>query len=185
MISIPYGEGFASFVTNLRDDGASDRSIAAALNASSWADSDGRRWHPAQIAAMCWGAPNVLRPNDADSPEAPHDLAGASGHAEFFRQPCTDPGCEFHRRFRLLRAIRGWQPFDPRSYDMIWTGYQAGESFDTIAARLNNAGVPAPAAQRWSGRVVNVVLYVCAPDDPAQNDAPLDAEFTRDPSLAA
>ncbi len=122
-------------VCDLRSAGASDRSIAAALNAAGSVSPDGKRWHPRQVAMVC---------------TAP---AGNGASCD----------CRYHRRLEVLRAIRGWQPFDAEVDSVIRSLTRVGESAATIAGVLNRADLPAPSGRRWTPRLVTALVRLTVP----------------------
>ena len=146
MAQIPNDPDFLDFIRDMRRLGASSQSIAAALNISPWADRNGARWHPRQVEQICSAG---SAPVASTAPDGGQVAGGCD--------------CPFHRRLQLLQAIGGWQPFDLDTAGRIASYLAAGESDQTVAARLNRDGIVAPSGRSWSPRVVAAMAYLGLP----------------------
>jgi hypothetical protein len=163
MMTIPKDQAFTEFVARLRRAGASDSSIASALNGSEWANVDGRRWHGRQVARICASPTGPHRPVGLAAAVS-DDASVAEQHAgDHDGDVCDDPACHVHQRRALLQALWGFHPFDARAQHMINASVGSGDSAETVASRLNRAGITPPTGQRWSARLVRLALHFSLP----------------------
>jgi len=175
MLHVPVDEDFVAFVTDRRDDGLSSASIAGALNTSRWADPLGGSWNWQQVAALCWTAdviPSAPQPNGRDEAALGSESTSDDDHIDE-SSPCSREDCDFHRLQRLLRSMLDWSPFDGASAEMITGSYLAGDSPDTIAARLNRRATPTPTGRRWSAQLVRVYLSLYASEQTVVVEPPV------------
>ncbi|HVU72844.1 MAG TPA: hypothetical protein VHE83_07770 [Mycobacteriales bacterium] len=116
-------------------DGSSAHTIAAALNRSGWAASDGKQWHWRQVAAIVSPPTDVRR----------------------VVRVVPEPSVVDRHREELRRALDAQSP----SADLatrIALHVQAGDSAGTIAARLNASGSRTAHGTRWTARAIEALL---------------------------